>query len=76
MNIRKVLYRFIGLVGIIAGALIIWNIVIPFLGHVEMVVPLSKGEIQSKKIRVDFSLRIWICPASRKVRPMERLRLM
>lgn len=56
MNIRKVLYRFIGLVGIIAGALIIWNIVIPFLGHVEMVVPLSKGEIQSKKIRVDFSL--------------------
>ena len=28
----------------------------PFTGHVETVVLLSKGEIDSKKVRVEFSL--------------------
>ena len=33
-----------------------WNIVVAMYTHVETVVLLSKGEVDSKKIRVEFSL--------------------
>lgn len=44
--------------------------------YIETVVQLSKGEIDSKEIRVEFPLEDMDMSGSRKAQPMSRLRRM
>ena len=57
-----------------AEAVSIWLDLTPGTESVETVVLLSKGEVDSKKIRVEFLWKIWICQNFRMGKPTPRSR--